>query len=198
MLTATTTTRLLADLQDPSNAIAWVDFDSRYRPVLKGFARKLGFDDDDADEMAQQALTEFCRAYREGRYQRERGRLRAWLIGIARNTALSMRRRRGAVRVGGNSALENLPDDLEISGIWDREREQAIYEQAMAALRESTRTDAKTLLVFELYAIQGKPVDDVASQCNVTVDMVYVIKNRLTKRLREMVAELTTAYDDGE
>lgn len=198
MLTATTTTRLLADLQDPSNAIAWVDFDSRYRPVLNGFARKLGFDDDDADEMAQQALTEFCRAYREGRYQRERGRLRAWLIGIARNTALSMRRRRGAVRVGGNSALENLPDDLEISGIWDREREQAIYEQAMAALRESTRTDAKTLLVFELYAIQGKPVDDVASQCNVTVDMVYVIKNRLTKRLREMVAELTTAYDDGE
>lgn len=198
MLTATTTTRLLADLQDPSNAIAWVDFDSRYRPVLKGFARKLGFDDDDADEMAQQALTEFCRAYREGRYQRERGRLRAWLIGIARNTALSMRRRRGAVRVGGNSALENLPDDLEISGIWDREREQAIYEQAMAALRESTRTDAKTLLVFELYAIQGKPVDDVASQCNVTVDMVYVIKNRLTKRLREMVAELTAAYDDGE
>lgn len=198
MLTATTTTRLLADLQDPSNAIAWVDFDSRYRPVLKGFARKLGFDDDDADEMAQQALTEFCRAYREGRYQRERGRLRAWLIGIARNTALSMRRQRGAVRVGGNTALENLPDDLEISGIWDREREQAIYEQAMAALRESTRTDAKTLLVFELYAIQGKPVDDVASQCNVTVDMVYVIKNRLTKRLREMVAELTTAYDDGE
>ncbi len=198
MMLTTTTTQLLSDLQDTANSSAWSELDSRYRPLLVRLAGRLGLAGDDADELAQQTLTEFCRAYREGLYQRERGRLRAWLIGIARNTALSMRRRRGAVRVGGNSALENLPDELEISGIWDREREQAIYEQAMAALRESTRTDAKTLLVFELYAIQGKPVDDVAAQCNVTVDMVYVIKNRLTKRLRELVAALTAAYDDGE
>lgn len=198
MLLTTTTTQLLSDLQDTANHSAWSELDSRYRPLLVRLAGQLGLAGDDADELAQQTLTEFCRAYRDGLYQRERGRLRAWMIGIARNVALSMRRRRAAVRIGGNSALENLPDELEISGIWDREREQAIFDQAMRALRESTRTDANTLLVFELYAIQGKTVDDVAARCNVSVDMVYVIKNRLTKRLRELVAALTAAYDDGE
>ena len=193
-----TTTQLIADLLNPSNSTAWVDFDARYRPVLVRFAQRLGFAADDADELAQQTIAEFCRAFRDGLYQRDRGRLRSWLIGIARNTALSMRRHRGAVRVGGNSVLENMADDAELTRIWDEEREQAIFAEAMSRLRESTRRDEKTLQAFELYAIRGFPVEEVATRCGLNVDTVYVVKNRLTKRLREIVGELTAAFDEGE
>lgn len=198
LLTTTTTTQLIADLHDPSNAAAWTDFDARYRPVLQRLALKLGFAGDDADELAQQTLAEFCRAFRDGLYQRERGRLRAWLLGIARNIALGMRRRRPAARVGGNSALDELPADSELTRIWEEEREREIFAQAMRRLREATRLDDNTIRAFELYAIQGLPVADVAEQCGLTVDMVYVVKNRLTKRLRELVQELTSAFDEGE
>lgn len=208
-----TTTRLMEDLRDPANAAAWSGFDARYRPVLVAFARKLGFGEDDAMELAQQTLAEFARAYRDGRYQREQGRLSSWLIGIARNVGSGMRRKRragvrdagagvvGAV-VGGDTMVgeveADLPDEQQMTRIWAREREQAILGEAMGILRESTRTDANTIRAFELFALRGVPAEEVAAQCQIAVDSVYVIKNRLTKRLREIVRDLTAAYDEGD
>ena len=208
MLTRTTT-RLIEDLRDPANAEAWSRFDARYRPVLIAFARKLGFGADDASELAQQTLAEFARAYHDGRYHREQGRLSSWLIGIARNVGSGMRRkRRAGVRdgvggvVGGDTmvgeAAAELPDEQQMTRIWAREREQAILTEAMGILREATRTDANTVRAFELFALRGVPAEEVAAQCGIAVDSVYVIKNRLTKRLREIVRDLTAAYDEGE
>lgn len=212
MLTRTTT-RLMEDLRDPADAAAWSGFDARYRPVLVAFARKLGFSEDDAVELAQQTLVEFARAYRDGRYHREQGRLSSWLIGIARNVGSGMRRKRragvrdagagvvGAV-VGGDTVIggvaADLPDEQQMTRIWAKEREQAILAEAMGILRDSTRTDANTIRAFELFALRGVPAEEVAAQCQIAVDSVYVIKNRLTKRLREIVRDLTAAYDEGE
>lgn len=208
-----TTTRLIEDLRDPANAEAWSRFDGRYRPVLISFARKLGFGEDDAVELAQQTLAEFARAYRDGRYQREQGRLSSWLIGIARNVGSGMRRKRragvrdagagavGAV-VGGDTVIggvaADLPDEQQMTRIWAKEREQAILAEAMGILWDSTRTDANTIRAFELFALRGVPAEEVAAQCEIAVDSVYVIKNRLTKRLREIVRDLTAAYDEGD
>lgn len=208
-----TTTRLIEDLRDPSNSTAWSRFDARYRPVLVAFARRLGFSGDDASELAQQTLAEFLCAYRDGRYRREQGRLSSWLIGIARNIGSGMRRnRRAGVRegeggavgriVGGDTEIgeivADLPNEQEMTQIWARERESAILAEAMGVLRESTRTEANTVRAFELFALRGVPAEEVASQCNIAVESVYVIKNRLTKRLREIVRDLTAAYDEGE
>ncbi|MFN0136512.1 MAG: sigma-70 family RNA polymerase sigma factor [Phycisphaerae bacterium] len=193
-----TTTQLLAELRSSSGETAWVDFDARYRPVLQRFATQLGFASSDADELAQQTLTEFCRAFREGLYDPARGRLRSWLIGIARNVGHAMRRNRGAARVGGNSVLDTLPDEAALTHIWDEQREKEVFDQAMRTLRASSRMDQVTIQAFELYAIRGIDVDEVAKRCDMSVDTVYVIKNRLTKRLREIVAELTAAYEEGE
>lgn len=205
MLTRTTT-RLIEDLRDPSNGAAWSAFDARYRPVLMAFARKLGFSQDDAAELAQQTLAEFSRCYRDGRYQRESGRLSSWLIGIARNVGSGMRRKRGGAgageRVGGDTMIgqlpEELPDEQQLTRVWQREREHAILAEAMAILRDSARMEEHTFRAFELFALRGVPAEEVAGQCGIGVDSVYVIKNRLTKRLREIVAEITAAYDEGE
>ena len=200
-----TTTALIEDLRDPANASAWEAFDARYRPVLEAFAARLGFRGDDAAEVAQQAISEFARAYAEGRYRRGEGRLSSWLIGIARNVGLGMIRKRGAggmKKMGGDSLIVELadapPDDERLTRIWAAERERAILGEAMRVLRESTRTDERTIRAFELFAIRGVPAEEVARQCGIEVDAVYVIKNRLTKRLREIVRELTDAYDEGE
>ena len=97
-----TTTALLEGLRDSENAILWEAFDRRYRPILVGFARNLGLDEVDAADVAQETLSRFVQEYREGRYDRSRGRLGAWLVGIARYRILDLRRKRAVSREGAS------------------------------------------------------------------------------------------------
>lgn len=194
---------MIEDLRSPENAAAWERFDARYRPVLAGFGRHLGLSPDDAAELAQRAMAEFSAAYLAGRYERGKGRLSAWLIGIARNIASEMRRPRGpGRRIGGDTAAADVPapvpDGPGLTRLWEREREQAILHEAMSILRASTKIEPHTLRAFERSAVRGVPPEAVAAECGLSVEAVYVVKNRLTKRLREIVRELTAAYDEGE
>ncbi|UYV12352.1 MAG: hypothetical protein NCW75_13755 [Phycisphaera sp.] len=166
---------------------------------MTAFAHRLGFAGDDAAEMAQQTLAEFARAYAQGRYQRGRGRLSSWLIGIASNVGSGLRRRaaRGPANTGDELLDDAWADQRLLQDAWDRERERAIVIEAMSILRDTSRVQADTLRAFELFAIRGVPAEEVAAQCSISVDAVYVVKNRLTGRLREIVQELTVAYDEN-
>ena len=100
MLTRTTTA-LLEALLDPADDEVWQDFDRRYRPILIAFAQRLGLPDEDA---AQDTLTRFVRSYREGKYDRDRGRLRSWIIGIARHCIYDIHQHRATnPKRGGNT-----------------------------------------------------------------------------------------------
>lgn len=194
---------MIDELRERGNAEAWGRFDARYRPILIGFARHLGLSPDDAGELAQRTMAEFSEAFLDGRYERGKGRLSSYLIGVARNTASTMRRARGTgQRIGGDTMAEEipaqLPDGPHLTRLWEREREQAILNEAMSILRTSTKTEPNTLRAFELFAVRGMPAEAVASECGLSVEAVYVVKNRLTKRLREIVRDLTSAYDEGE
>ncbi len=194
-----TTTRLLDDLRDPANAAAWEGFDARYRPILVAIARRRGFADHDAAEIAQQTLAEFARSYAAGRYERGRGRLSSWLIGIAGHVAARLGRTNGSRGAHAeNHAAEGWERDASLAEAWRHERERAIIGQALALIREEGRMRDETLRAFELFAIRGVPAAEVARQCGMSVDAVYVVKNRLTGRLRELVRELTIAYDEDE
>lgn len=195
----TTTTQLLQALFDPKDEAVWREFDGRYRPIIYGLAMRLGLGPHDAADVAQATMIEFVRDYRSGRYDRDRGRLRAWIIGIARHQvsdAFTQRKRRRALR--GESAFEELPDDNRLTELWDAERERAILSEALRELRITTRTEPKTIQAFEMVAIDGVPAEAVALECGIEVAEVYRIKNRITKRLRAIVVQLTQAYLEGE
>lgn len=217
----TTTTALLESLKDPGNAPVWEEFDARYRPILLGFARKLGLSPEDAADVAQQALTEFVRDYRIGMYQRGKGRLSSWLISIARNRAVDLQRGQGRRRGWrGESAFEHLADSAGKGGggggasaaggggghslqdsdddtaLWDAERKHAILAAALTKLRETTRMSESTIKAFELVAIRGVPSEAAARECGISVDEVYVAKNRVTKQLREIVERVTKVYEE--
>ena len=138
------TTQLLRDLSDPDAVTVWEAFDERYRPIIVGLARRIGLREADAADVAQETLTRFVEAYRAGRYDRDRGRLRSWIIGIAKNVMADQhaagarnRERRGA------AALDLLADDRELTAIWDAEREAAMLAVAMDELRRNTRTGGR-------------------------------------------------------
>ncbi|CAG0961469.1 ECF RNA polymerase sigma factor RpoE [Phycisphaerales bacterium] len=191
-----TTTKLLDALRDHANEPAWAHIDSRYRPVISGLARRLGLSDTDADEVAQQTLSEFVRAYRENRYDRSKGRLSSWILGIAHHTALRVLRNGNRDVHPGDTALGALPEEPGLRSIWMDERDRAILVRAMAMLRDESGVDDRTLRAFELVALRGVPAAEAAAQCGMTLDQAYVAKSRVTKRLREVVAELTAAFEE--
>lgn len=194
LIATRTTTRLLDALKDTSNELAWSHIDGRFRPVIAGLARRLGLRESEADEVAQQTLAEFVRAYRDGRYDRGKGRLSSWILGIAHNTALkAMRTGR---RDGSSTALESVPDEPTLRSIWTDERDRLILDRALGMLRDETSVDDRTLRAFELVGLRGVPAAQAAEQCGMTVDQVYVAKNRVTKRLRALVEQLTKAFEE--
>jgi RNA polymerase sigma-70 factor (ECF subfamily) len=194
----TTTTVLLESLKDPAQDAVWREFDARFRPLITAFAVRLGLNPGEAEDVAQETLVEFVHAYRKGQYDRTRGRLSSWVIGIAQNRI--SHRRRAAARVAGRrgeSALVDLSDPARLTAVWEDEQRQIIFVRAMEVLREG-RTAEPTLRAFELVAVRGVPAEAAARECGMTVDEVYIAKTRVTRRLREIIEALTAAWREGD
>lgn len=196
MIARATTTALLRDLSDPANHEVWQEFDGRYRPILHALGRRLGLNDADAADAAQDALTTFVRSYRAGKYDRSRGRLSSWLIGITRHCILdvmSTRQRQQCER--GMSAVESLPDEHRMTLIWDEQCRREILQRAMRRLHTDTKMNPKTIRTFELLTFHDHTPQQVASELGVSESDVYVAKHRCLTSMRSIIAELRAAYE---
>jgi RNA polymerase sigma-70 factor (ECF subfamily) len=193
-----TTTALLNGLHDSRNDPAWEAFDARYRPILLGFAKNLGLSDADAADVAQETLVRFVQDYREGKYDRTRGRLGAWIVGIARYRILDLQRARAnRHEVAGESVIAALDDPDRLQAAWDAEHRQAILREAMAELRKATKTDERTIRAFELVAAHGRSPQQVADELGMSVHDVYLAKSRVAARLRDIIVEIERLYAEG-
>ena len=194
-----TTTAMLDGLHDPSNDRVWIEFDERYRPILIGFARSLGLRDADAADVAQDALARFVVEYREGKYERDRGRLRSWLIGIVRYRVLEMRRKSAIRREAhGVTHAADLPNAHEMTQLWQQEHEKEIYRRAVERFKETSRTDEHTFRAFTLLVERQMPPKLVAEELGMSIEDVYRAKSRVAQRLRAIVQEFEALYsEDG-
>ena len=192
-----TSTRLLEGLRDPENQTVWADFVARYRPMLVKYASRFGLRDDEAQDAAQQTLIAFCTAYQQGKYNREQGRLRVWLFGIARNIMLNMVKRRRHREVQVLEASQNtnffarLPDEDELEKAWEEEWRDALLRQCMEEVRREF--DPKSVEAFHLYVTEGLPAQEVGRRLGMTANAVFLVKHRIMKRIRELLPLLDDA-----
>jgi RNA polymerase sigma-70 factor (ECF subfamily) len=193
-----TTTLLLDQLKEDGNQSAWRQFDERFRGVVLGAARKIGLDESDAADVAQETMVQSLRDYKAGRYDRSRGRLSSWIIAIAhhRITDVLRKKERGAQQIG-DTTLQELPAMEEVSHAWTEALRDDVFRRAWEAVAAESKITPANLRAFELAVIRGVPPEAVASECGMSVDQVYVAKNRVSTKLREIVERLTLAYEDG-
>ena len=187
-----TTTLLLQRLRDLDDE-AWNQFAERFGPPITRFARKLALPEHAAEDLAQNALGAFARAYREGRFDRERGRLSAWLFGIAHKEALRLRRDlarqprqgpAGADPTGQTTFFSALPDESRLRDTWDEQWERHALDRCVALAR--AEFEPTTFRAFELTAIRDVPPAAVASELGITRNAVYLAKHRVLSRLAEL------------
>ena len=196
LLRTTTTTSLLEGLFDPDDEVVWQAFDGRYRPIITGVARRLGLSGSDAEDVAQETLIQFVRDYRANRYERSRGRLRGWIVGIARHRVIDHQRSRGRRKeVQGATAMERMPQEDELEKLWDEEMDRSILRQALEELRRTSKTSEKSLKAFEQVVFDRRPVAAVAEDLEMTPHDIYVSRSRITARLREVAERIRNLYE---
>ncbi len=192
-----TTSLLLDALRDERDQDGWREFTERYWPVLVGLGVHLGLTETDAADAAQWTLVEFLREFRAGRYQRGKGRLSAFVIGIAKNRIRALRRQSARRAPAGIEPADEI-DDVTLQNVWEQQRRSAILQAAITTLRESTKIAPATLQAFELVALRDVPAEEAARQAGISVDDVYLARHRCTRKLREIVDHLTAAWDKEE
>jgi len=191
-LPTATSTHLLDGLKDQGNQIVWAQYVDRYRPMIVGYCGRLGIAAHDAEDVAQEALVAFAKRYREGDYDRARGRLRAWLFGIVHTEIARWRRavgRTAAQAAGGHTAaLAGVPDQDRLAALWEEEWRAAVVRQCMALAR--AEVGEKTFAAFELFACESWPAKRVAEHLGTTEGAVFVAKHRVLRRIRELHPQL--------
>ncbi len=192
-----TTTMLLNGLGQPGDDAAWSSIDRRYRPSVTGMARRLGLSDADAADVSQETMVRVLREYREGRYDRERGRLRTWILAIARTKIADVHRKRSVRKEArGDSAMISIPSDAEMEDLWTTERRLVILREALADLQASSKLSDHVVRAFELLVFHHRSVADVSRELEMTANDVYLARSRIAKKLKDIVQQIESAYDE--
>jgi RNA polymerase sigma-70 factor (ECF subfamily) len=189
-----TTSTILRDLASDQSDAAWLRLTERFRDPIVRFARRLGLTACDAEDVAQETLTAFVCAYRQGRYERSKGRLSRWLLGFAYRQAQSARRSSARRRLvegdpAGGSFWADVPDPSAGGPArWDREWEDALLEQCLRQVRQEV--EPRTMRAFELVMRPGAAAASVADELGVPVKAVYNAKYSVLRRLRDLRRQL--------
>lgn len=193
-LTTITSTRLLDGLKDPKDRPVWQQFVDRYRPVIVGYACRRGLSAEEAEDAAQETLLGFSKAYLDGKYDRDKGRLRKWLFGIAHNQISDILRRRphDEVQVADEPDrtrfFDQQPDEDRWEKLWEEEWRLALLHDCV---KEVERTlHSKTVEAFKLFAWQGWAAKHVADHLGMTENAVYLAKYKVLKRIQELLPRM--------
>src|SRR6476646_5685708 len=100
---------LLLRLPDAADARAWDDFVAVYAPLVYRLARRHGLQPADSDDLVQDVLAAVARSVETWLTRDDRGPFRAWLLRIAKNTAMNALRQHKHRLVGtSDSAIDHL------------------------------------------------------------------------------------------
>ena len=197
----TTRKSLLAKVR-AGDEVSWSDFYTAYNPLIYLCGNDCGLNDAEKEELVQQVMPEIFRKDIIGKfdpdnipkditfkYDPAKGRFRHYLRKIIRNHAIRIYHRRNEhVQL---EDIENNPEVSEDDGwnkVWDEEWQHHVLNMALAELKG--RVQPETYVAFEMYAIQGRPVQDVAKFLNLSVSSVYTAKSRCISTLKEIIENL--------
>lgn len=195
---------LLVRIRSADDCEAWLEFVDLYTPVIFRTARCLGLQPADADDVVQQVLISVARSLQQRPHDPQRAKFRTWLGRVTRNATINALTRAKPDRGSGDSAqlrrLAMFPAAEVAEAILVRETEREIFFRAAAEVQREFASD--TWQAFWLTAIEGREIEQVASELEKLVGSVYASRSRVMRRLRQVVqslqAEESVQAEDGE
>ena len=171
--------------------IAWSDFRDIYSPIIAGFAHKLGVKAQDRDDIVQDVMLGFFSQAPKFVYDPAKGRFRGYLKVC---TFRAMQR-----LVGGKTRFREVPLDrvdpeqVEVEQVWNDIWEEQLLQRALDATRSEFADDGDVFRAFELVAIKGQSLAEVAHSLGVSERTVYRSRARVRASLKRRLANLEEA-----
>lgn len=183
---------LLARLSDPSDREAWYQFAELYQPVIYRLARGRGFQDADAQDLAQQVLISVARAIPDWRKHSEQTLFRHWLKKVTKNAVLNALSRGAKEGVAETSVLVSISNqascDSSLEKQIDTEYRREVYRKAAAVVQEQVKES--TWEAFRRSTILGESPEVVSKSIGLSIGSIYVARSRVLSKLRSAVTEI--------
>lgn len=173
---------------EKSKQLAWEDFRDRYAPIVAGFARNLGANTQDIDDIIQDVFLRLLVAMPKFQYDPSKGRFRGYLKVMTLNVIRSRMGQRAKINTVPLSEVGDDEEPLEVQ--WSTMWEQHLLKRAIDLVRREHAGSPRTFQAFEQYVILDHPADEVAAGLGMSVDSVYQAKIRITSAIRNAVKEL--------
>ena len=189
-------TRIAADAAGEDEAV-WTELVELYQPAMRGFLLKHGAQDSEVDDIMQNVVVRLVGILREGKYDKRRGRFRAYLstllyhelIDCARKAQARMEHRR--VPVEEDSAVV----EPEAFAAVEREWLAECHEAAVRHILENTALAETSKAVFRELERTGDTCEAVAKRLGVSAASVRQIKSRVSRMV--MALEKRMLGDEG-
>jgi RNA polymerase sigma-70 factor, ECF subfamily len=181
----TTSPSLLEKLRQPGDRSAWERFVDLYTPLLHHWAKRLGRQASDADNLVQDVLVTLLEELPRFNYQPGR-RFRGWLWTVTLNK--HRKQMRVAVPVQAADGLHEPEVPAEAEEIAEVEYRRYLVDRALRLMRADF--EPATWKACWEYVVEGRSPADVAAELGVTVNAVHLAKARVLKRLRQELAGL--------
>ena len=187
---ATLLARLAAQATGEDEA-AWTRFFELYEPAIVQFVKVRGFSQD-PDDVVQEVFMRLVDVLRAGRFQVGETPFRAYLATLIRNQLVSMHRSEVARGEGRTVPYE---DDLiatpeqtaELLDLdWRLARRRAAIEHVLTRTAVSEQSKA----VYRRYAVEERPIGEVAREFKLTRNAVSQIKTRLDRLVAAIEKEI--------
>ena len=169
---------------------AWIEFDAKYRRMIAGIGRKRGIAPEDYDDLMQEVMLVCCRHISSFFYDRTRGHFRSWLFAVAWNSARRILRRKSSVSPDPGLLPEY---DEGIDREFMAQYENFLLESALKLLKK--RVSIQTYSAFTMLSLQQMPVAEVSRITRKSPPVLYLIRHRCLRILRQCIAEIPEAVD---
>lgn len=188
---------LLSRVRDSDNAAAWREFEDRYRELIYRYGRARGLQDSDADDVCQLVFAKLSKSLRTFQYDPAKGKFRSYLYRIVKNEIIQqfVRPNRATMRIDTHGAAQTADDESVQEAIWENEWENHHLRLAMKTIRKSF--DEKSVQVFDAL-LGGASIEDAADGFAMTRDAVHKVKQRVRKRLQELIAQQIKEEDEPD
>jgi RNA polymerase sigma-70 factor (ECF subfamily) len=209
--TIATRASLLNRLKDQSDQASWQEFFDLYWRLIYSVAVKAGLNDPEAQDVVQETVISVANNVGEFRYDPKVCSFKTWMLRLTRWRIVDRLRQREREAAGlghrthlghdgcpaasdqatdGTSTLDRLPvpGGIDLEKLWDEEWQKTTMDAALKTVR--SRISPEQYQVFDLYALKGLPVAQVARMVGVSIPRVYLAKPRVAALLKAEVKRM--------
>ena len=190
--------RIASEKTGVCDEAAWTRLFELYAPVIRAFAEERGIGGGEGDDVVQEIFMKLVEVLGDGRLKigGDAGKFRRYLSTLIRNELVSRWRRRQARCEGATLSMDDPESNVEptvdsataiiIDAKWRLARRKAAVEWTLTR----TALSAQSKAVYRAYAIEGRPIGEVAAAFGISRNSVSQIKTRVERMVAAVEAEI--------